>query len=118
MKFILLLVVVIFVTLVLGASINRDDSGQEPLRSQLELEIRLNCEDSMRRTAERTIGSPKFDNMFDTEVGFELAQDGGEAFGWVSSFVAGGLRYDYSCVGTGRGNRIENWRLSDVSVIQ
>ena len=90
----------------------------------LAYEIKLNCQDRMRRAAVRAIGEPRFESRSRTEtrVSFDGRQNVEARFTWRSFFTVPDApfpsrEYWFVCTGSGRsGASITGWRITDVEL--
>lgn len=107
------------VALMVGSALERLESGDPARwRSDLETEIKLNCEARIERAARDTIGPVVFANMYDSAVSFDAMRT---TFRWESYFTApetfpSTRRYPFVCSGSGSGSNILNWRIDDIEM--
>ena len=109
------------VALMVGSCPEPRDSARRaarPARSELETEIKLNCEARIERAARDTIGPVVFANMYDSSLSFDAART---TFRWESYFTApetfpSTRRYPFVCSGSGTGSDILNWRIDDIEM--
>ena len=90
----------------------------------LAYEIKLNCQDRIRRAAVRAIGEPRFESRSRTatRVSFDGTQNAEAWFTWRSFFTVPdspfpSREHSFVCTGSGRsGASISGWRIINVEL--
>ena len=90
----------------------------------LAYEVKLNCQDRIRRAAVRAIGEPRFESRSRTatRVSFDGTQNAEASFTWRSFFTVPdspfpSREYSFVCTGSGRsGASITGWRITNIEL--